>query len=226
MEFRNEIKYNCSELEWNIIKERLSHCMRFDEHAGDNNEYRIRSLYFDDYFNTAFYDNDAGVRNRRKFRIRVYDDVKSRIQLEVKYKVHGKTRKESCKLTLEECEKLMYGEIPEFREDMPLPLKHMYYEMSTRLLRPRIIIEYERCAYVEPVGNVRITFDKNISYSNHISDFLEDKIPLTPLLETGQHVLEVKYDEFLPAYIAQAMEIKTLKRTSFSKFYLSCVKAN
>ena len=51
----------------------------------------------------------------------------------------------------------------------------------------------------------------------------ELKIPLTPVppvLPAGLHVLEVKYDEFLPDVIAQQLEIGKLRKTAFSKYYL------
>ena len=46
-------------------------------------------------------------------------------------------------------------------------------------------------------------------------------MPLTPILPAGQHVLEVKFDEFLPDYVAQALELGQLRQTAFSKYYLS-----
>ena len=67
---------------------------------------------------------------------------------------------------------------------------------------------------------MRVTLDRNISYSKDIKDFLEDRINLIPIQEKGQHVLEVKYDEFIPDYIAQVLELGNLERTAFSKFYL------
>ena len=53
-----------------------------------------------------------------------------------------------------------------------------------------------------------------------IKEFLNDNINLVPIQEKGHHVLEVKYDEFIPDYIAQLLELGILERTSFSKFYL------
>lgn len=99
----------------------------------------------------------------------------------------------------------------------------LYVEMASRQLRPRIIIEYERTAFVYPSGNVRITFDRNIAFSDRLADFMEDSIALTPVLGKGKHILEVKFDEFLPDFIAQLLELNTLERTSFSKFYYGCI---
>ena len=40
-------------------------------------------------------------------------------------------------------------------------------------------------------------------------------------METGQQILEVKYDEFLPDTIAQLLEIGSLQQTTFSKYYMA-----
>ena len=71
-EFRSENKFICSQGQMEILKARLSPVLRLDEHQSGAC-YRIRSLYFDDESDSAFYDNDAGNDHRRKFRLRVYD---------------------------------------------------------------------------------------------------------------------------------------------------------
>lgn len=219
LEYRNEFKYICSEANLKIIEHRLKPIMKYDSNqSGDS--YRIRSLYFDDYYETAFNENEIGVDNRKKFRIRVYDNPKEIIRLEVKYKQNGKNHKESCIISQELCETIINGKNFEFNKNYPKPLKLLYIEMSMYNMKPTIIIEYQRSAFTYPLGNVRITLDRNISYSKAIKEFLNDNINLVPIQEKGQHVLEVKYDEFIPDYIAQVLELGILERTAFSKFYL------
>lgn len=87
------------------------------------------------------------------------------------------------------------------------------------------IVEYERTAFVEPVGNVRVTFDKNIGGTTEIKTFFDEYIPAVPALPAGVHILEVKYDEFLPDYIKEILEIGSLRRTSFSKYYYTRISA-
>lgn len=219
LEYRNEYKYICSAAELKIIEYRLRPIMKYDSHQ-KGNSYRIRSLYFDDYYETAYTENEIGIDNRKKFRIRVYDNPKEMIRLEVKYKNRGKTHKDSCQISQEICEKILSGKRIDFDKNAPKPLKLLYIEMSMYNMKPRIIIEYERTAFTYPLGNVRVTLDRNISYSKDIKDFLEDRINLIPIQDKGQHVLEVKYDEFIPDYIAQVLELGNLERTAFSKFYL------
>ena len=71
------------------------------------------------------------------------------------------------------------------------------------------------------MGNVRVTFDRNIMASRACDEFLENRVSgMVPILPKGLHVLEVKYDEFLPDFIARQLEIGNLRQTAFSKYYL------
>lgn len=196
--YRHEFKYLCSYGELMMLKVRLQGLVSLDTHVGESGVYNIRSLYFDDIYDTCYRENEAGTDPREKFRIRIYDHSSERISLELKRKVRGKTQKLSCLLTEEQCRGLMEGEIPVLQENSPALLRKLCLLMQTRHMRPKVIVEYERVPYVYPHGNVRITMDENISASNRTDRFLERQIPLRPILEAGQHILEVKYDEYLP----------------------------
>ena len=105
-------------------------------------------------------------------------------------------------------------------DDAPAVLQKLCLLMRTRLMRPKVIVEYVRVPYIYSNGNVRITLDTNISSSNRTDLFLEEQIPLRPVLEAGQHVLEVKYDEYLPDFIYHTAHMANLRQTAFSKYYL------
>ena len=115
---------------------------------------------------------------------------------------------------------LMRGEVLPDSDEYPPVLQKLLLQMKTAMLRPKIIVEYDRVPYVYKLGNVRITLDKNISSSSAIDTFLNPTIPKRPIMPAGQHVLEVKFDEFLPDYIYQALQLRNLRQTAFSKFYL------
>ena len=102
----------------------------------------------------------------------------------------------------------------------PPVLQKLLLLMRTRLYRPAIIVEYSRTPYIYPCGNVRITLDRNISASTAFAAFLDPDIPRQPIMEPGSHVLEVKFDEFLPDPIHNALQMNHLQQTAFSKFYL------
>ena len=203
-----------------MIQGRIHHLIPLDSHAGENGMYQIRSLYFDDYYDRCYYENENGTDPREKFRIRIYNGKTDKISLELKKKERGKTLKLSCPLTEEQCRMLMRGEVLPDCDEYPPVLQKLLLQMKTAMLRPKIIVEYDRVPYVYKLGNVRITLDKNISSSLAIDRFLDPTIHKRPIMPAGQHVLEVKFDEFLPDYIYQALQLRNLRQTAFSKFYL------
>lgn len=218
--YRHELKYICTAAELAMIQGRIHHLIPLDSHAGENGMYQIRSLYFDDYYDRCYYENENGTDPREKFRIRIYNGKTDKISLELKKKERGKTLKLSCPLTEEQCRTLMRGEALPEDQSYPPVLQKLLLMMKTSLMRPKIIVEYDRVPYVYRLGNVRITLDKNISSSSAIDTFLDPTIHKRPIMPAGQHVLEVKFDEFLPDYIYQALQLKNLRQTAFSKFYL------
>ena len=83
--------------------------MRKDEHAVEG-EYHIRSLYFDDIYDSCYTDSLNGNPFRKKYRIRIYDDNLETIKLEVKEKSYNRAVKYSSKITQEELIDLLMGE--------------------------------------------------------------------------------------------------------------------
>lgn len=220
MDYRHELKFLVSAGEMEMIRYRLMPLMQTDRHQ-TGNSYTIRSLYFDDLYDSCMRENEDGIDNRRKYRIRIYNSSDSVIKLEKKMKYRGMTRKESASLSRADCELYMKGQVPPL-PDLSTDLeKELFCRIKMDGMYPKSIVEYERTAFVEPRGNVRVTFDRNISGSDRISDFFAEKLSLIPLLPKGQHILEVKYDELLPSYISQVLEIGCLQRTAFSKYYYS-----
>lgn len=218
--YRHELKYQVTSAEIRMLKSRIQHLIPLDSHVADTGSYRIRSLYFDDFYDRCFYENENGTDPREKFRIRIYNASSERISLECKRKERGKTHKTSCPLTVEQTRLLMAGKtIPNIGEQPPL-LQKLTLEMLTRRLRPVVIVEYDRIPYVYKNGNVRITLDTNICSSSVVSAFLDETIPRRPVLPLGQQLLEVKYDEYLPDFIYRSLQLPSLRQTAFSKYYI------
>lgn len=218
--YRHELKYNVSAGEISLIKNRISHLLPLDRHAGDDGAYTIRSLYFDSYDNRCFYENENGTDPREKFRIRIYNGSSERITLECKRKEHGKTHKTSCPLTLEQTKMLMEGKpIPQIATQPPL-LQKLTMLMLSAHYKPVVIVEYDRIPYIYKNGNVRITLDTNISSSTAVSTFLDKTILRRPVMPAGQHLLEVKFDDFLPDFIYRNLQLQNLRQTAFSKYYI------
>lgn len=218
--FRHEYKYICSDNELCIIFKRIDGLLSTDSHTLSNGTYVVRSLYFDDIDNSCFYENENGTDPREKYRIRIYNGDASRISLELKRKVHGKTQKRSCLISREICESLMRGIPPRIDSQTPPVLAKLSVLMRTRLFRPVTIVEYERTPFVYKEGNVRVTFDRSLSSSDSVSDFLSPTIPARPIMPPNKHLLEVKWDEFIPDPVFRNIGTDGLTRTAFSKYYL------
>ena len=220
MKYRHELKYQVSDAQVQMLKNRITHLIPADRHAGADGTYTIRSLYFDDYENRCLRENEDGTDPREKFRIRIYNHSDQRITLECKRKERGKTHKTSCPLTRQQTELLMQGKIlPDIASQPPL-LQKLTMLMMTRRMRPVVIVEYDRVPYVYKNGNVRITLDTNIRSSSAVETFLAEQIPNRPVMPAGHQLLEVKYDEYLPDFIYRALQLHSLRQTAFSKYYI------
>ena len=226
MDYRVEKKYFITESAWGYLKSAVQEICRPDSHHPDGT-YLIRSVYFDDMYDSCLQDNEDGNDHREKFRIRTYNCSDETIRLELKGKEKGFTWKRHVNLTKEEADRLLKGDyLTDFsgaghsgqRPERPL-LNKLSAEIQTRGMHPVVLIEYERTAYIYDVGNVRITFDHNIGSRRQVQDFWNGAAAITPVLPAGVHVLEVKYDELLPDFIRQILLPVNLQRMAFSKYY-------
>ena len=181
-------------------------------------EYYIRSLYFDTINDDALDEKIAGVGNRKKYRIRIYDFSDKIIKLECKSKYGDLISKQSVSIPRDLADQLIAGD-PEGLQRMRHPLLHdVYREMKTRLLRPVVIVDYVREAYIHPAEEVRITFDKQIRTGLYQTDMFNPNIPTYPVFDDPVEVLEVKYDEFLPSYLQAILSGVTAQRSAVSKY--------
>lgn len=218
--WRHELKFVCTVPQLTVVESRLKPLLKLDPHAKNAGKYCIRSVYFDDEWDNCYRENEDGTDPREKFRIRIYDGSGERITLELKQKLRGMTGKLSCPLTRAQCEAALRGDILLAEEDSPALLRKFILQQKERRLSAKIIVEYDRVPYIFRPGNVRITLDENIRSSHQTERFLEPDFVRRPVMPAGAHVLEVKYDDFLPDPIRQVLQLDTLRRTSFSKYYL------
>ena len=93
--------------------------------------------------------------------------------------------------------------------------------MKNNLLRPRVIVDYRREAYVSPFENVRITFDKDLKAGLWLTDIFNPHAPTMPVLEPGTMVLEVKFNRYLPVFIKTVLNnVNAAQRSAVSKYVL------
>ena len=224
MKYRHEHKFIISKPRVFTLENLICGVMKKDPHL-TTDSYNIRSIYFDNYDHSCFFDNEDGADPREKFRIRIYNKSKDFIRLELKQKQRLMTRKIQCPITQKQFEDIMSGKKLEDFDSLPPLLKSFEIERLTKLLSPDVIVEYDRIPYVYEMGNVRITFDMNISSSMDFNRFFDEKMTKRPILMTDMLILEVKYDEMLPDVIEKLISTGTGQNTTFSKYYL-CRRIN
>lgn len=218
--YRNEWKYCLTNQQLSLLKSRISEVLELDSHTPKCGKYVIHSLYFDDYKDQAVYTTNSGLSKRFKWRIRFYDNNLDYIILERKEKIDSRCHKKSCKLSLSEYDKILSGEITDIVYDTNKDLiKEFARDIMLYNYVPKVIVDYERIAYVEEITNVRITFDTKISAAYDIDNFLTGDYVKYYIQPSSQNVLEVKFDDVLPSYIKKIVESYEFKQTSFSKYY-------
>ena len=217
--YRVEDKFICSEQDLLLLQARLQTVLKPDENQTGAEGYRITSVYFDDLFDTHLQDTVDGNRLREKYRIRIYNGSFDVIKLEIKYKRDSRVMKRTQEITLDQMRELMSGQcVRTENESMENPITLFNLGIADRGLRPKMIIEYDRSAYVYVPGNVRITLDRNIRASEQMDAFTNGQKIAYEYIREWDRVLEVKYDEFLPGFIAGMLETGNLSQTSYSKY--------
>ena len=216
MKYRHEWKHEINYADMLTLRTRLSAVMKRDEHA-IGGVYQIRSLYFDNLSDKTLREKQDGVNIREKFRIRYYNGDTSFIVLEKKSKINGLCAKKSCQITKEEAQKIVDGNLL-WMVDSGRPLcQELYSKMMSQGLRPKTIVDYTRDPFVFAPGNVRVTIDYNIRTGAFQTNFLN---PETLTLPAGDSpiILEVKWDEYLPDIIKDAVSLPGRRVTAFSKY--------
>ena len=66
-----------------------------------------------------------------------------------------------------------------------------------------------------------ITFDRNIQSGLSGTDFLHPSPAAVSVMPSERMILEVKYDSFLPSFIADALQLGSIRMGAFSK-YAAC----
>lgn len=216
MEFRHEWKHEIDASDFITITQRLKAVAKPDIH-GNEGDYRVRSLYFDNPADKALREKLDGVNKREKFRLRYYGNDISYIRLEKKSKWNGLCSKELTQISKENVDKLLSGEYRWMKEEQSPLTGELYSKIMRQGLRPKTIVEYDRKAYIYEPGNVRVTLDYHIRTGMLRTDFLNRHSVLIPVRDTAV-IMEVKWDAFLPEIIRDAVQLKGRFSSAFSKY--------
>ncbi|MCA1032254.1 polyphosphate polymerase domain-containing protein [Bacillus timonensis] len=222
---RHELKYYINEREYEILSRKVGMLLELDKYSADPQGYHIRSLYFDNVYDTDLFTKNYGVFKRKKYRIRIYNKRDDVIRLERKNRYGEYINKDSVPISRGEYEALLRWDY-EFLRAKEHPLyRDFYLLLRSEQMSPRVIVDYIREAYIGSVSEVRITFDKQLQAGINSIDLFDPNIVTVEALESPLMVMEVKYNEFLPTHIRRILQLDRHNRSAISKYVICREKA-
>ena len=218
---RHELKFLITRTQYEVLHRTLTAAMRLDPNAEKNGgSYHIRSLYFDTVFDDALFDKIAGVKDRDKYRIRIYNLSDKGIFMECKTKVGNLISKRSAQIPRDLAEQLISADPSGLENTKSGLLRDVYREMRTRLLHPVVIVDYEREAYLHPAEEVRITLDMRVRSGLNSIDLFNPHVPTVPVMDHDETILEVKFNRVLPPHLRDLLSFACPEavQTAVSKY--------
>ena len=144
--------------------------------------------------------------------------------MEKKSKYNTLCGKKSARITQEQCQRLIDGDADWLMQTGKPLCEELYAKMQCQLLRPRVIVDYTRRAFVYAPGNVRVTIDDEVRTGLSATRMF-DPVATIPADVRHPIILEVKYDAYCPSIIRDAVQLDNRRTSSFSK-YAACRLTN
>jgi hypothetical protein len=191
------------------------------EHGG---EYTVRSIYFDSEDLVFYHEKLDSVRTRKKLRIRSYNrpEDAAPVFFEIKRKRGRLGYKERLSLPPSQLLPALAGgsglgaALPFAKRCV---IHRFRYNLRALCLRPVVLVSYER----EPMVGIdhpdaRVTFDLGLrSLIDPRLDQLFAERELRPFAD-GHFILELKFDQRMPGWMARLVRDFDLRRQAYSKY--------
>jgi hypothetical protein len=219
---RRELKYYISYIDYLNLKSRLSAIFSRDRNGSPEGYYQVRSLYFDNKSNKNYYQKMAGIEKRNKYRVRIYNLSLNPVKLEIKSKINNVISKESALIVPQDVKKITSGDYSCLLEYKNHTANKIYGEFNKDYYRPVVIIDYIREAYYFELNNIRITFDRDIKKDEvNLNDLFENNTNMSDVLNNSKIIMEVKFNNTIPVWIKNLLQLERFERCAISKYTLS-----
>ena len=211
---RFELKYLLSPEQTAFFRDRLQGHMEVDEFGKTS----IASLYYDtpDYrLIRASLEKPAF---KEKIRLRSYGLATdtSPVFLELKRKTADIVYKRRVASTIPLVKRFFDG-LGDIRAGGQINREIVYFRDYYKSLVPACLIIYDRTAYYEPGGDLRLTVDEAPRYRTKDLD-LKVSMDGTLLLPPGHTILEIKVQQAMPLWLASLLSEGKIRLASFSKY--------
>lgn len=213
---RHEEKYLLSQPQAAALRALLDAVLRRDKFSTAG-AYYIRSLYFDTPDDRDFTEKLLGVAERTKLRLRIYDTAAKTAKLEIKAKSGSTSHKRSATLMRADARALIAGDDAPLLHSASDTARAAWTLYRGEARRSAVLVDYERTAWVAPVGDGRITLDEQIRAAKQDTLF-EAGVPMAGLHSGGAVVLEIKYNHPLPPYLRNLLSSVPGQPMSISKY--------
>lgn len=217
---RHEVKFYVSYADYEHARTVLSHFMPKDSHQTHARGYFIRSLYFDDVYDSSVEDKLDGIEHRDKYRIRLYDPAQDWAKLERKRKHNQFVNKSSVTLTRDEVLRLIDNDVDCLLEKDTNNARSIYFDFKRKYLRPAVIVDYDREVYLLDYNEIRITFDKNLRVNTSDFDLFNPNLETQRLQRADTIIMEVKFNVCLPPWFADLFRLDGTTAMAISKYCL------
>jgi hypothetical protein len=229
---RFELKYLISLKEAERLKAALRAYLVPDEHGGNQGRYGVSSLYYDSPGFRCYWEKMAGLRVRRKLRIRLYGTgevltEETPVYVEIKQRVDRVTQKRRAILSYGDALRLCHDrQMPHHASEDRAVLEEILVFVCQYNLRPAGIVRYDRQAFIGTDYDIglRVTFDTSLTFQTHPLHLHEEPSYL-PMLHPGVVVMEVKVNERIPYWLTDMVAAHNLPLTRFSKYCCGLEKA-
>ena len=211
---RYELKYLVSAEQRAFLEQRLRGHMQVDQYG----ETSIASLYYDTPDFRLIRTSIEKPEFKEKLRLRSYGlaTEASPVFLEMKRKAYGIVYKRRVQTTVPLVKKFFDG-TGDICAQGQINTELTYFRDLYRELQPACLIVYDRTAYFEPEGDLRLTLDRNPRYRMTDLDLCTSMDGLS-LLPEGYSVLEIKVQQAMPLWLTAILSEGKIYKTSFSKY--------
>jgi len=186
----------------------------------DRKTYTVSSLYFDSIYDDDLKEKLDGILLREKYRIRIYDYNYETIKFEVKRKNNNVISKDSVIITRDQADLLTNAEYDFLAESEGF--EYLAEFMANNVYRPKTIVTYDRTAFYLPFNDIRITLDVDLRTSGFDLDlFSVSEADNFLSVKSDYFILEVKFSDYLPDFLARIIESYAGSRSALSKYAAS-----
>lgn len=211
---RYELKYLLSPEQTEFLRERLKGHMEPDAYGKTS----IASLYYDTPDYRLIRSSLEKPLFKEKMRLRSYGLATdtSPVYLEIKRKAEGIVYKRRVQTTIPLVEKFFSGS-GDICAGGQINNEIVYFRDYYKELVPACLIIYDRVAYFEPDGDLRLTIDEAPRYRADRLD-LKSGMDGTLLLPEGYTILEIKVQQAMPLWLTAILSEGKIYKASFSKY--------